>query len=72
MHFPEGLENTPFKITGNRWIEHINVLLRQTIEMLHDQGVLVGNHLLPLIFQAKVGINFLLVFDMFKALLYFG
>jgi len=27
-------------------------LLRQTIEMLHDQqGVLVGNHLLPLIFQ---------------------
>jgi hypothetical protein len=41
--------------------------------MLHDQqGVLVGNHLLPLIFQAKVGINFLLVFDMFKALLYFG
>jgi hypothetical protein len=35
----------------SRWIEQINVLLRQTIEMFYDQqGVLVGDHSLPLIF----------------------
>ena len=51
-------------------LRNSHVLSRQLIEMLHDQQrVSVGNHLLPLIFQWNIGINFFGVIDIFKVFL---